>query len=141
MACPSTGATANSPAKPGSMANITSPVITAPQHSITPGCESTRRKLVSFLERRAFDPVLRADSDDYPERKRDKLERVQRATEDERERFRAYGSASEVVRMFKDDLSSEPAKDVHRDLRDLGLPTLDDVRDDFEDLARRLKVS
>ena len=58
----------------------------------------------------------------------------------ERERFRAYGSASEVVRMFKDDLSSEPAKDVHRDLRDLGLPTLDDVRDDFEDLARRLKV-
>jgi len=29
---------------------------------------------------------------------------------------------------------------VHRELHDLGLPTVNDVRDEFEQLARRLRM-
>lgn len=53
---------------------------------------------------------------------------VQRATESERERFRRYDSAEKMVQMYRDDRSSDAAQKVHRRLRDLGLPTLPDVR-------------
>ena len=98
----------------------------------------TKRKLVDFLERKAFQPVLDAKPDDYPEGKRDNLRHVQEATRAERERFRNYDSAQQVVDMFHDDLSSEPAKKIHRELRDLDLPTLNDIRAEFDDLAREL---
>ncbi|HVY58808.1 MAG TPA: hypothetical protein VHA77_13225 [Xanthobacteraceae bacterium] len=97
--------------------------------------ESAREKLVGWLERRAFDPVLRAKPGDYPESKRAKLADVQRRTRSERERFRHYGSAQEVVVNFKRDLRSEPAQKVHRALEDLGLPTLNALEDEFERLA------
>jgi hypothetical protein len=101
---------------------------------------SPKDELVAFLDRKAFDPVLRAKPSDIPEGKRSALEEVQRATKSERERYHRYGSADEVIRMFKDDLNSEPAKKVHRKLSELGLPTLNDLRAEFEALAERLDV-
>ena len=94
-----------------------------------------KQKLVRFLEEKAFRPVLRADPSAYPETKREKLRDVQRRTETEIERFRNYGSAKEVVVNFRRDLNSDPAKKVHRELSDLGLPTLNDVQGEFEKLA------
>ena len=102
--------------------------------------DNAKEKLVEFLDRKAFDPVLNARPDRYPDNQKPKLEHVQRSTRSEKERFHHYGSAKEVVDMFKDDLNSEPAKKVHRELRDLGLPTLNDVRDEFEQLAEKLGV-
>lgn len=99
-----------------------------------------KQKLVRFLEERAFRPVLKADASRYPEGKRAKLRDVQRRTETEIERFRHYGSAEEVVTNFRRDLNSEAAKKVHRELDDLGLPTLNQVRGDFEQLAEELGV-
>jgi hypothetical protein len=52
-------------------------------------------------------------------------------------RFRGYRSAQDVVTNFKRDLTSAPAKTVHRWLAALGLPTLDDVREPFEELAAK----
>ena len=100
--------------------------------------DNAREKLVDFLERKAFRPVLDADADSYPQSKRDRLKDVQEATRAEQERFRKYGSAQEVCRMFKDDLSSEPARKIHRELRDLGLPTLNDCKGEFERLAEEV---
>jgi hypothetical protein len=102
--------------------------------------KSAKEKLVDFLDKRAFDPVLRADAQDYPESKRDKLQHAQRATEDEKDRYHHYESAEKVYQMYRDDLSSEAAEKVHRELRDLDLPTLNDVRDDFERLADEVGV-
>lgn len=102
--------------------------------------DSAKEKLVNFLERKAFDPVLKASLDDYPKDKRNMLKDVQEATRAEKERFNDYDSAKEVYQMFKDDLSSEPAQDVHRKLRNLDLPTLNDCRDDFEKLAQEVGV-
>lgn len=94
-----------------------------------------KRKLVRFLEEMAFRPVLKADPSRYPANKRDTLRDVQRRTEQEIERFRNYRSAEEVVANFRRDLTSDAAKKVHRELEGLGLPTLHDVRADFENLA------
>ncbi len=97
-----------------------------------------KQKLVRFLEERAFRPVLRADPAQYPETRREELEDVQRRTEQEIERFRNYAPAREVVTNFRRDLTSEPAKKVHRTLNELGLPTPNDVRTEFEKLASEL---
>lgn len=99
-----------------------------------------KQKLVRFLEETAFRPVMKADASRYPENKRAKLKDVQRRTEQEIQRFRHYGSARDVVTNFRRDLSSDAAKQVHRELDDLGLPTINDVRDEFERLAEQLGV-
>jgi hypothetical protein len=65
---------------------------------------------------------------------------MQDKTARELERFRGYSSADDVVTNFRRDLSSHAAKPVHDQLRTLHLPTLPDVRDEFDDLAKRLGV-
>jgi hypothetical protein len=99
-----------------------------------------RQKLVSFLERKAFRPVLDAEPDRYSEGERPSLADVQQRTETEIERFRGYRSAAEVVTNFRRDLNSDAAKKVHRELKALGLPTVNDVRAEFEELASNLGV-
>ena len=96
---------------------------------------NAKEKLIDFLDRRVFQPIMQANPDQRSEDKRDKVQRVQRATEDARKRYRSYDSAQKVYRMYRDDLTSGPAESVTRDLRALDLPTLADVRDEFERLA------
>jgi hypothetical protein len=43
-----------------------------------------------------------------------------------------------VVVNFRRDLNSEPARRVHSELRSLGLPTLNDIREEFERRAEAL---
>ena len=102
--------------------------------------QGTKQQLVRLLDEKAFRPVLRADPSDFPENKRDLLRDMQRRTETEIERFHHYGSAAEVLTNFKRDLDSAPAKKVHAALGELGLPTLNDVRSEFEKLADELGV-
>ncbi|HYZ63161.1 MAG TPA: hypothetical protein VE650_11965 [Acetobacteraceae bacterium] len=97
--------------------------------------QDKKKELVDFLERKAFDPVLHAKNGDKAT-----LEHVQQATRAEIERYRNYGSAEEVVTNFKRDLHSSAAKKVHAELKQLGLPTLNDIRDEFEAKARALGV-
>jgi hypothetical protein len=97
-------------------------------------------ELVRFLEERAFKPVLNANPKNRSEAEQKKLEHVQKATRAEIERFHNYSSAQEVVTNFKRDLDSEPAKRIHAELRSLGLPTIHDVRDEFERRAGELGV-
>ena len=97
----------------------------------------TRQELIHFLEQHAFQPVLRARAQDFSEKQRDELVDLQERTKTEVARFRGYRSAQDVVTNFKRDLTSAPAKAVHRRLAALGLPTLDDVREPFEELAAK----
>jgi len=99
-----------------------------------------KQKLIQFLERRVWNPVLRASSGRRSESERKRLERVQRKTETQRERYRGYANAGEVRQEFDDDLRSQPAKRVASDLERLGLPTQREVADDFFALADRLGV-
>jgi hypothetical protein len=103
--------------------------------------DSTKHKLIEFLERRAFDPVLKAKPEHYPEPRRGKLVDVQRRARAEAERFHRYGSAREVVVNFLRDLDSEPGERLHRELKALGLPALNDIEDEFMKLADDLHVN
>lgn len=103
--------------------------------------DDAKRKLVDLLKQHVFERVINARPEDYPEGKRGKLAHVQRATETETKRFEGYESAEKVVDMYRDDLSSRRAKDIHRELHDLGLPSIEQVRGDFERLANELGVA
>ena len=95
----------------------------------------TKNELVDFLVHRTFYPVLMAQRVGPHKAK---IEHVQDVTRTEIERFRSYGSIEDVVVNFKRDLRSNPAKDVHSDLRLLNLPVISDLREDFERKAREL---
>ena len=92
---------------------------------------ANKGELIEFLNTRVFNPILKAKPSEFKDSQRDDLEYVQRATRDEKTRYEHYGSAQEVLNMFKDDLHSENAKPVNNKLKQLGLPRLEDVRDEF----------
>src|SRR4051794_14260065 len=102
--------------------------------------KQSKQELVGFVIRKALDPVLRAKPDGKSEADKKNLERVQDATRSEIERYRKYGSAEEVVTNFKRDLHSSAAKKIHSELDQLGLPTINDIREEFEAKARDLGV-
>lgn len=97
-------------------------------------------RLVSFLDEHVFDPVLRARAEDLPAGKRAALLEMQQAMRRERTRFHGYSSAAQVYREFHDDVNSQDERARQRTLHDLGLPTLADVRIDFEQMARDLEL-
>ncbi|HEX6956665.1 MAG TPA: hypothetical protein VF194_01645 [Ferrovibrio sp.] len=102
--------------------------------------DHAKQKLVDFLEDHAFSPVLRAKPHQYAASQQRMLEDVQRATRAEIDRFRDYRSAEDVVINFKRDLSSGAAEKIHRELRRLNLPTVNDLEGDFMRLADDLGV-
>ena len=101
-----------------------------------------RQELLDFLDRKAFDPVLNASPDKFSGEDQQKLNKLQSTTRSTQKRYHEnYTSAGEVVVNFKRDLNSEAAQEVHQDLKDLGLPTLNDFKDEFEKKAKDLGVS
>ena len=91
--------------------------------------------LLNFLDKHVFHPTLNKSERDLGERQRQDLHDLQRRTEEEKARFHGYDSAERLVATYKDDLTSEIARPVNARLKDLGLPTLADVKDDFLKLA------
>lgn len=104
--------------------------------------DGAKDKLVDLLDREAFQPVLNASPDRYDtDSERRKLEDVQGATRREQHRYREeYTSARDVCDNFQDDLTSDEAREVERDLRALNLPVLRDVEGKFNDMCRDLGV-
>src|SRR5689334_21702585 len=92
-------------------------------------------ELVRCLDSRVFDPILNAAPEKYKGDERDDLHYVQDRTRSEKDRYHRYGSADEVIRMYKDDLHSENAKPVNSRPERLGLPGLEDIRENFEKKA------
>ena len=99
------------------------------------------KEIVDWLEGRAFNAVLRANPEEYPPSKRDKLKELQERTRAEVERLRSCSSAREVVTTFERDLRSAPARKTDRELEDLGLPAPHAIKDEFEDFVYRLSTN
>jgi hypothetical protein len=102
--------------------------------------DKNTQKLVDLLEKRAWNPILRASPEKYNEADRKALDRVKKKTEAQRERYRNYGTAGEIRQQFQDDLRSPAARRTNADLRKLNLPVQADVADEFLSLADRLGV-
>ena len=102
----------------------------------------TLARSCSICSTKAFDPELKASPDDYEsDTDKDKLRDLQQTTRNTQESYhRKYESAEKVRRMFHNDLNSDAAKKVHRDLKDLGFPTLNDIEAEFGRLADELDV-
>ncbi|MEO3431668.1 hypothetical protein [Inquilinus sp. CAU 1745] len=99
-----------------------------------------KRQLVDFLIDHSFEPVMKARPDGRSEAEKRKLDHVQEATRKEIDRYHGYDSARDVVVNFRRDLNSHAAEKVHAELRDLDLPTINDIRDEFEAKVRDLHV-
>jgi len=97
-------------------------------------------RLFEFLDEHAFAPVLSASPEHFPQERRSELRAAQAQTRRERERFERGASAAEIYRTYHAELAAPGAADLHRMLRELDLPTLDDVRIDFEQMAGDLGV-
>lgn len=93
---------------------------------------ASKSELLHFLDQKVFDPILHAKPHGHSEKD---LKFVQQKTDEEKQRFHNYPSAQEVVAMYKDDLSSEHARPINAKLKDLNLPILADVKDEFLKLA------
>lgn len=108
------------------------------------GCSMTQRdiahRLFEYLDEHAFGPVLSASPERFPQELQEELRAAQGETRRERERFARGASPTEVYRTYHEELEAPGAADLHRRLRKLDLPTLDDVRIDFEQMAGDLGV-
>jgi hypothetical protein len=102
-----------------------------------------REKLVEFLDKNVFDPILRRGRDGLSaDAEKRKLDDVKRSTESEKRRFHEdYRSAEEIRRNYLSDLSSETGKRKSKELEDLGLPTLPQFKEEFLGLCSKLGVS
>ncbi|MEX2591600.1 MAG: hypothetical protein WD426_02415 [Anditalea sp.] len=103
--------------------------------------EEEKKRLLDFLDIKAFDPIINKSKEDYDsENKKKKFEDVKRSTEKEKERFHNYNTAEDIKENYRRDLSSEPAKKVHAELKYLDLPRLPDLKDEFFQLCDDLNV-
>jgi hypothetical protein len=104
--------------------------------------DNSKMQLISLLEKRVFQPVLSATTDDFESpQDREILEDVQDNLRAERQRFREeYESAEELREAFHDDVTSEEGQELDRESHLLGLPSLVDVEMEFDELCEELGV-
>ncbi len=96
---------------------------------------ATKDELLGLLDKHVFHPTLNAREDRYDEKQRKELRDLQRRTEEEKARFHGYESAERIVAVYQEEIGSEVARPMNARLKDLNLPTLPDVREDFLRLA------
>lgn len=96
---------------------------------------ASKQQLLQFLDHHVFDPILHATPNKYGESDQHKLKDVQDRTRSEKDRFRGYSNAQEIIDNYKSDLHSSTAKRVNAELEKLHLPTLPSVKDEFLSLA------
>lgn len=92
---------------------------------------ATKDALLALLDKHVFHPTLNAREDRYDEKQRKELRDLQRRTEEEKARFHGFDSAERIVSVYREEISSETARPMNAKLKDLGLPTLPDVREQF----------
>jgi hypothetical protein len=96
--------------------------------------------LLSFLDRRAFCPILESDPANYSEDDRAVLLDLQSRVRLARERYHSseVGSAEDVCAQFLHDLMTAEQRNLGRTLERLRLPSLPDLKGEFLGLCERL---
>jgi hypothetical protein len=100
-----------------------------------------REELLKYIDKNAFDPILKASPKKLADKDRKKLEDIQRKTQNEKDQFhKEYRTAEEVKKNYLRDVHSKAAAKVNMELEHLGLPTLPQLKDDFMELCKKLEV-
>jgi len=104
--------------------------------------KDARERLVQFLDRKVFDPILDKSEDEFSsQRERERLRDVKDSTASEKSRFHHdYQTAAAVKDNYQSDVSSDAGKRISAEARELGLPTLPGVRGEFLELCDKLDV-
>lgn len=102
-----------------------------------------REQLLEFLDRHAFNPILEAMPDQYSsERDRSMLYEVKRIAAMEKERFyKNSQTAVEIRDQYFKELIMETSGKTGRELEDLELPRLLQLREKFVQLCRELNIN
>jgi hypothetical protein len=100
-----------------------------------------REELLKFIDKNAFDRILKASPIGLSEKDKERLEDIQRKTQNEKEQFhKEYKTAEEVKKNYLSDVHSKAAAKVNKELEQLGLPTLPQFKDEFMELCKKLEV-
>ena len=96
---------------------------------------ATKDELLALLDKQVFHPTLNAREDRYDEKQRKELRDLQRRTEEDKARFHGYDSAERIIAVYREEINSETSRPMNARLKDLGLPSLPDVREQFLQVA------
>jgi hypothetical protein len=101
--------------------------------------DENRDRLLAFLDDHFFDPVVKASPYDYPDEPlQRRLRDAQSAVRSMKSLYVHSTSGKDVVQSFRSDLQSDAVRRVDAALRELGLPALGDLEQEFLQLAYRL---
>jgi hypothetical protein len=105
--------------------------------------KTKRRQLLDFLDSRVFDPVLEALPEQYSsERDRRRLFEVKRIAEKKKERFhRQELSAAQIREQYFREMFFETSGKIGRELEDLELPRLLELKEQFLKICQDLNVN
>ncbi|CAA9483592.1 MAG: hypothetical protein AVDCRST_MAG96-1138 [uncultured Segetibacter sp.] len=102
--------------------------------------KDNRQQLIDFINKNAFDPIIKAKPEKFKE-DREALEDLQRKTQNEKKQFsEEYSTAEEVKKNYLSNVRSKAAAKVNAQLEKLGLPTLPQHKDEFMELCKKLEV-
>ena len=103
--------------------------------------EDKRKELIKFIDKKAFDVILKTSAEKYKGKEREIFEGILKKTENEKRKFHeVYKTAKDVKKNFLDNVHSKPALKLDRDLEHLGLPTLPQLKDEFMEVCRKLEI-
>ena len=103
--------------------------------------KDNRKQLLDFINKKAFDPILKAKPNKFKEEEREVLEDLQRKTENEKKQFEEeYTTAEEIKKNYLSNVHSKAAAKVNDQLQKLGLPTLPEHKDEFMELCEKLGI-
>ena len=102
--------------------------------------KDARKELINFIDKKAFNVIVKTSPDNYKGKDREAVEEVIKKTKEEQKKFHGYKSAEEVKKNFLANVRSKPAQKLDKEIEHLGLPTLPQLKDEFEKLAEKLEV-
>lgn len=102
--------------------------------------KDAKDELVQFIDKNAFDVTIKTSPDKFKGKDRESFEDIKRKTQNEKEKFHHYKTAEDVRKNFLQNVHYEPAHKLDKELKKLKLPTLPDLKNEFEQLCDKLEV-
>jgi len=99
-----------------------------------------RDELLNFIDKKAFNVILKTSPDKFKGKDKEDFDEILKKTKDEKKKFQGYKTANEVKENFLSNTHSIPAQKLDKELEHLKLPTLPQIKDEFEELCKKLDV-
>jgi len=99
-----------------------------------------RDELLNFIDKKAFNVILKTSPDKFKGKDKEDFDEILKKTKNEKKKFQGYKTAKEVKENFLSNTHSKPAQKLDKELEHLKLPTLPQIKDEFEELCKKLDV-